>query len=253
MDERVDSDGAVVTPLSEEDVGAALDRIEEDGAESVAVCFLHSYRNPGHERRVGEAIRERLPDTYVSLSVDVLPEIREYERTSTTVVNSYLGPIIKNVPGLAHGPARRDGYFGAGAHHAVQRRHHVGEAGGRDACEDRRVRAGGGRRGRRRDRQEGGSAEPDHLRHGRDDRQGVADRGRPTELDHGARDRRGHIAVQPSRQGGRPRHQGAGDGPRGGRRRRRQHRVDRPRRRAQSWAPERRGDARAGLLRHGRH
>ena len=96
VDERLDSNGAVVTPLSEEDVEAALDRIEEDGAESVAVCFLHSYRNPAHERRVGEAIRERLPDIYVSLSVDVLPEIREYERTSTTVVNSYLGPIIKN-------------------------------------------------------------------------------------------------------------------------------------------------------------
>ena len=96
VDERLDSDGAVVTPLSEEDVVAALDRIEEDGAESVAVCFLHSYRNPEHERRVGEAIRERLPDIYVSLSVDVLPEIREYERTSTTVVNSYLGPIVKN-------------------------------------------------------------------------------------------------------------------------------------------------------------
>ena len=96
VDERLDSDGAVVTPLSEEDIVAALDRIAEDGAESVAVCFLHSYRNPAHERRVGEAIRERLPDIYVSLSVDVLPEIREYERTSTTVVNSYLGPIIKN-------------------------------------------------------------------------------------------------------------------------------------------------------------
>ena len=96
VDERLDSDGAVVTPLSEEDVVTALDRIAEDGAESVAVCFLHSYRNPAHERRVGEAIRERLPDIYVSLSVDVLPEIREYERTSTTVVNSYLGPIVKN-------------------------------------------------------------------------------------------------------------------------------------------------------------
>ena len=93
--ERVDSGGAVITPLSEEDVEAALDRIEREGAESVAVCFLHSYRNGAHERRVGEAVRERLPDIYVSLSVDVLPEIREYERTSTTVVNSYLGPIVK--------------------------------------------------------------------------------------------------------------------------------------------------------------
>ena len=93
--ERVDSGGAVIEPLNDEDVEAALDRIEQEGAESVAVCFLHSYRNGAHERRVGAAIRERLPDVYVSLSVDVLPEIREYERTSTTVVNSYLGPIVK--------------------------------------------------------------------------------------------------------------------------------------------------------------
>ena len=95
VDERVDARGEIVTPLSEDDVAKALDRIEQDGAEAVAVCFLHSYRNAEHERRAGEAIRDRLPGVYVSLSVDVLPEIREYERTSTTVVNSYLGPIVK--------------------------------------------------------------------------------------------------------------------------------------------------------------
>jgi N-methylhydantoinase A len=60
----------------------------------VAVCFLHSYTNPGHERMVGEVLKERLPEIYVSLSHEVLREFREYERTSTTVVNSYIGPRV---------------------------------------------------------------------------------------------------------------------------------------------------------------
>ena len=94
--ERVDAHGEVVTPLDEEDVCAAVERIRQDGAQAVAVCFIHSYRKPDHERRVGEIVREQLPDVFCSLSVDVLPEIREYERTSTTVINAYLGPIIKN-------------------------------------------------------------------------------------------------------------------------------------------------------------
>lgn len=95
VDERIDSGGNVVTLLDEKSVHAAIDRIEGDGATAVAVCLLHSYRNPAHERRVGELIRARLPDVYLSLSIEVLPEIREYERTSTTVVNSYIGPIVQ--------------------------------------------------------------------------------------------------------------------------------------------------------------
>ena len=96
VEERLDAQGEVVTPLREEDVHTALDRISQDGVEAVAVCFLHSYRNPDHERRVGEIVRKRLPEVFCSLSVDVLPEIREYERTSTTVINAYLGPIVKS-------------------------------------------------------------------------------------------------------------------------------------------------------------
>ena len=62
--------------------------------EAVAVCFLHSYANPEHEEKMGEILREYLPDAYLSLSHQVLREYREYERTSTTVINSYIGPIV---------------------------------------------------------------------------------------------------------------------------------------------------------------
>ncbi|MBI4220121.1 MAG: hydantoinase/oxoprolinase family protein, partial [Chloroflexi bacterium] len=94
VDERIGAQGEVVTPLDEATVHAALDRLVEEGVEAIAVCLLHSYRNPFHERRVGEIVRKRLPDVHLSLSVDVLPEVREYERTSTTVVNAYIGPIV---------------------------------------------------------------------------------------------------------------------------------------------------------------
>jgi N-methylhydantoinase A len=94
VDERIGAQGEVVRPLDESTVHAAIDRIAKEGAAAVAVCLLHSYRNPSHERRVGEIVRKRLPDIHLSLSVDVLPEIREYERTSTTVVNAYIGPLV---------------------------------------------------------------------------------------------------------------------------------------------------------------
>jgi N-methylhydantoinase A len=91
--ERLDATGAVVEPLDEASVRAAVERIRREGAAAVAVCLLHSFRDPTHERRVGEIVREALPGVYLSLSVDVLPEIREYERTSTTVINAAVGPV----------------------------------------------------------------------------------------------------------------------------------------------------------------
>jgi len=93
--ERMTAAGCVLTPLAEEDVIHAAKRMKEEGVQSVAVCLLHSYRNPAHELRVGEIVRELLPDVHLSLSVEVLPEIREYERTSTTVINAYLGPTVR--------------------------------------------------------------------------------------------------------------------------------------------------------------
>ena len=94
--ERVGSNGEVIIPLDESTIDAAIGVIRKEQVESIAVCLIHSYRYPDHERAVGEALIRALPGVFISLSVDVLPEIREYERTSTTVVNAYLGPIVKS-------------------------------------------------------------------------------------------------------------------------------------------------------------
>jgi N-methylhydantoinase A len=93
--ERMDFRGEVLTALDEASVAAVIDRIAAEGIEAVAVCLLHSYANPAHERQIGAMLADRLPDVFISLSVDVLPEIREYERTSTTVINSFVGPPVK--------------------------------------------------------------------------------------------------------------------------------------------------------------
>lgn len=92
--ERLAADGSVVTPLDEADVYASIEAIRREKVEAVAVCFLHSYVNPAHERRVGDMLREALPNVFITLSVEILPEIREYERTSTTVINAYVGPPV---------------------------------------------------------------------------------------------------------------------------------------------------------------
>ena len=92
--ERIAADGGVVTALDEAGLKRIADQIAGSDIEAVAVCFLNSYANPAHERRAGQILRERLPGRFVILSVDVLPEIREYERTSTTVINAYVGPIV---------------------------------------------------------------------------------------------------------------------------------------------------------------
>jgi N-methylhydantoinase A len=97
--ERLDASGDIVIALDESSIQTAIDYIEGEGAEAIAVSLLHSYKNPDHERRVGALVRERLPGAFLSLSVDVLPEIREYERTSTTVLNAYVGPVVRNYLG----------------------------------------------------------------------------------------------------------------------------------------------------------
>ena len=92
--ERMGPDGRVLVPLCEIDIHEAVARIKADGIEAVAVCYLHSYKNDAHERRTLEILQEELPDCFLSLSVDILPEIKEYERTSTAVVNAYVGPPV---------------------------------------------------------------------------------------------------------------------------------------------------------------
>jgi len=90
IEERVLADGTVRDPLNEPSAREAIRDISARGVTSLAVCFLHSYLNPGHERRFAALVAEEAPHIVVSLSSDVSPQFREYERTSTTVVNAYL-------------------------------------------------------------------------------------------------------------------------------------------------------------------
>jgi N-methylhydantoinase A len=92
--ERVDANGAVLTPLDHASIEQAMDEIEVAGVDAIAVCFLHAYCAPAHEREVGEALRRRFPGKHVSLSCDVLPEMLEFERSSTTVINAYVAPLV---------------------------------------------------------------------------------------------------------------------------------------------------------------
>ncbi len=92
--ERIDKDGSVVVPLDEDAARRAVEDLAAGGVTSIAVCFLHAYRYPAHERRVREIAAETAPDLFVSLSSDVLPEIREYERTVATALNAYVRPHI---------------------------------------------------------------------------------------------------------------------------------------------------------------
>jgi N-methylhydantoinase A len=84
-----------MTPLNEDDVRAAALALKEEGVEAIAVSCLWSFLNPAHEERIGSILQEELPDAYVSLSTEVLPQIRVYERHSTTALNAYVGPVLK--------------------------------------------------------------------------------------------------------------------------------------------------------------
>jgi len=94
IDERMLASGEVLEPLVHASLAEACRRLAEEEVEAVAVCFLHSYVNPEHERAAGEIVRKALPAAYLSLSHRILREYREFERTSTTVVNAYIGPKV---------------------------------------------------------------------------------------------------------------------------------------------------------------
>jgi N-methylhydantoinase A len=92
--ERIDAQGGVLVPLDESSVARAIEALAAQQVEAVAVGLLHSFTNPDHERRVGDAIARRLPQLAVTLSCEVSPEMREYERFSTACANAYLQPLI---------------------------------------------------------------------------------------------------------------------------------------------------------------
>ena len=93
--ERMNYRGDVLTPLDMESVERAGERIAESGVRSVAISLLHSYANPDHEARIAESLRTRFPELNLSVSSELLPEMREYERTSTTVINAYVRPVVE--------------------------------------------------------------------------------------------------------------------------------------------------------------
>ena len=94
--ERLKANGDISTPLDDRSLGDAVAAIRRCGATSVAVCFLHSYLNPVHEIAAVERLTRELPGVSISSSSDVLPQIKEYERVSTTIVNAYVGPLVRH-------------------------------------------------------------------------------------------------------------------------------------------------------------
>jgi N-methylhydantoinase A/acetone carboxylase, beta subunit len=93
--ERILASGEVLEALDEKAIAGVISEIEAAGVESVAVCLLHSWANPSHERRVGEMLRRALPNVFVTLSYEILREYREYERSSTTALNAFVGPRVE--------------------------------------------------------------------------------------------------------------------------------------------------------------
>ena len=94
VDERMTGTGDIHLSLDEDQVAAACKRLTEMDVEAVAVCFLHSYANPNHENRAAEIVRREMPGIAVSVSSEILPEYREFERFSTTALNAYVGPKV---------------------------------------------------------------------------------------------------------------------------------------------------------------
>ena len=109
VEERVNAKGEVMIPLKRSDVEAVVTRIAEAGFASVAVELIHSYLNPAHEEMVREVLAERLPDVSVSISSEVSPQMREYERFNTVVANAYIKPLMASYLGRLEDRLRGEG------------------------------------------------------------------------------------------------------------------------------------------------
>lgn len=96
VDERIDAQGRIITPLRESELLPLIDFLSEEAVEAIAVCFINAYKNSTHEERTVRFLRQRLPSCFVTSSTEVLPSVRFYERVSTTAVNAYIGPIVAN-------------------------------------------------------------------------------------------------------------------------------------------------------------
>ena len=219
--ERVSRDGAVLEAIDREAVRREISDLVDDGVEALAVCFLHAYKNPVHERLVRDLVRTEFPDLPVSVSSDVHPQINEYERSSTTAANAYVQPLMSAYVRRLDRVLRERGFRG--------RFHLIQSSGGLTAPETaerlpiRFLESGpaGGRAGERAHRPRDRSRRPPLLRHGRDDGQGVSH----PERRAGHRVHAGDGARSPLQEGERPPGPRAGDRHDGDRRGRR---LDRP-------------------------
>lgn len=107
--ERVDATGAVLIPLDRAEVEAVVDRVAAAGYDSVAIGLIHSYLNDAHEQMVAEVVAEKMPDAMISISSEVSPQMREYERFNTVVANAYIKPLMKSYLGRLEGRLRDEG------------------------------------------------------------------------------------------------------------------------------------------------
>jgi N-methylhydantoinase A len=110
--ERMRADGRVEVPLDHDSLAKAIDILKAARVDAVAVCYFHAWRDATHERETAEILARELPEAYVSLSSSVLPQIKEFERVSTTIVNAYIGPVLSRYLARLEARLAEAGYRG---------------------------------------------------------------------------------------------------------------------------------------------
>ncbi|MAI12915.1 MAG: 5-oxoprolinase [Rhodospirillaceae bacterium] len=111
--ERIKPDGSIHTKLDDASLNEAINKLREEKVTSVAVCYLHAYKEPKHEQETKKILEEKLPGVSVSISSEVFPEIKEYERVSTTILNAYVRPIVENYLNRLEERLKNAGYKGS--------------------------------------------------------------------------------------------------------------------------------------------
>ena len=111
VNERMDANGKILIPLQKAEIDALAERLVQFGYDSIAVGLLHSYANDSHEKMIGRALANRLPDVMISLSSEVSPQMREYERFNTTIANAYIKPLMKSYLSRLKGRLAKEGAY----------------------------------------------------------------------------------------------------------------------------------------------
>ena len=109
---RLDRNGKELEPLSKQDILDAIELYKKEGVEAISICFMNAFANPEHEQAAAEIVRQELPDAYLTVSTELLPSIRFYERVSTTALNTYVGPILSHYLGQLKNRLKDIGFDG---------------------------------------------------------------------------------------------------------------------------------------------